>query len=346
MNIAVIGKFYTEGFALHIAETLDSLSHRVTCIDPGTKLFSARSRFIHRLNQIKELLHQTSSGIPQLRYHRSNRLLREIYRAEPKIVIVCHDFLTPEEVAQIKRNTEAMIVMWFPDSMANFGRAYFMNAKYDALFFKDPYLVRVLSPVLESPIFYLPECFNPIRHSLGGVDLERYKIKFPEHIDLAIAGNQHSWRVAFYRHLSEFDVKVWGNPPPLWMPDAGLGRMYQGESIFNQEKAFVFNKAKIVVNNLLYSEVEGVNARCFEVAGAGGFQMIDSRASLSDLFVEGREIISYTGMSDLKEKVRYWLPRNEERREIADAALKRANAHHTYTHRINEMFIALSNLGL
>lgn len=44
MNILVIGKFYTEGFALHIAETLSTMGHTVRRFEPGCK--SAGSRVL------------------------------------------------------------------------------------------------------------------------------------------------------------------------------------------------------------------------------------------------------------------------------------------------------------
>ena len=34
MNIAIIGKFYTEGFGLHIEETLSDMGHTIVRIDP------------------------------------------------------------------------------------------------------------------------------------------------------------------------------------------------------------------------------------------------------------------------------------------------------------------------
>ena len=71
------------------------------------------------------------------------------------VVIVCHDFLQPEEVAELKRCTHAQISMWFPDSITNFHRGFFMNAGYDAFFFKDPYIVHTLRDVLKSPVYYL-----------------------------------------------------------------------------------------------------------------------------------------------------------------------------------------------
>lgn len=337
MKITVVGKFYVEGFALHIAETLKDLFHTVFMIDPGLKNFNIKGKFGHRINQAAELFYTTSAGIPFLRFIRSNNLIDEITETCPDLIIVCHDFLSPKEVLLIKKKTGAPIVMWFPDSMANFGRAYFMNASYDGLFFKDPYLVRVLGKVLHTPTFYLPECCNPIRHTLDPISQLKYEKKFPFDIEIAIAGNQHSWRVAFYSQLTEFNTKVWGNPPPLWMPKSSLNNMYQGYGIYNKEKAFIFNKSKIIVNNLLYSEVEGVNARCFEVAAARGFQLIDFKPSLEELFSIDKEIVTFSGMKDLKEKIKYWLPRDEERLNIAEAAFKKVISNHTYKHRLEEI---------
>lgn len=337
MKIVVVGKFYIEGFALHIAETLASMGHSAFQVEPGQKSLPLSGRVGHRLNQALDLIYHTSGGIPQLRAGRSKKFISQIAALSPNLVIVCHDYLTPDEVSKIKKIIDAPIVMWFPDSMANFGRAYFMNAPYDALFFKDPYLVRVMRGILKSPVYYLPECCNPLQHVLRSGDHAWFEEKYPEAIDIAIAGNQHSWRVAYFSHLTEFNVKIWGNPPPLWMPDNVMNKMYQGYGVFNHEKAFIFNRAKINVNNLLYSEIEGVNARCFEVAAAAGFQLIDFRPSLADIFVVEKELVTYSGIQDLKDKIKYWLPRREERVEIGRASYEKVIARHTYNHRLSEI---------
>jgi len=86
-----------------------------------------------------------------------------------------------------------------------------------------------------------------------------------------IAGNEHSWRVAFYKNLSDYDVKLWGNPAPLWMAARQVVGMYQGRGVYNHDKVRAFRGAKIVVNNLHIGEIWGVNVRSFEAAGAGVF---------------------------------------------------------------------------
>ena len=206
-----------------------------------------------------------------------------------------------------------------------------MNAPYDGLFFKDPYIVRTLGGVLASPVYYLPECFNPEKHWLPDEAIGQD----PAYIcDITTAGNQHSWRVAILKHLSGYDVKLWGGHPPLSLPTDPVGRMYQGRPVYNHDKVRAFRGAKIVINNLYYSEVWGVNVRCFEAAGAGAFQMVDWRPGLGQLFEDGRELIAFRGMADLKNKIDYWLPREEERRAIAEAGMRRAHSEHTYRHRL------------
>ena len=272
MNVLVIGKFYSEGFALHISETLESMGHKVGRFEPGFKGFAEKnSKLIYRINQVRGNIYTSMDSIPKIRNLHMKELWETVAQGSYALVIVCHDFLWPEEVQRLKKLSNAKIAMWFPDHLANFGKGYFMNAPYDGLFFKDPYIVKILADVLKSPVYYLPECFNPAKHSLWPSEV----IEPAYHCDITTAGNSHSWRVAFYDHLSSYNVKLWGGPAPLWMPNGALAKMHQGARVLNHEKAKAFLGAKIVVNNLHYGEVWGLNVRTFEAAGIGAFQMVD-----------------------------------------------------------------------
>lgn len=335
MNILIIGKFYTEGFALHIAETLAIMGHSVRRFEPGFRSGRIGGRFGHRLDQVRGVIHSATDSLPAVRAQRMRALWQVAEHGQLDLVIVCHDFLWPGEVERLKRLTGAHVVMWFPDHFVNFGKAFFMNAAYDALFFKDPYIVHAMKDVLRSRVYYLPECFNPARHWLPDDQLgsdPQYRC------DITTAGNQHSWRVAFFKHLGDYDVKLWGNPAPLWMEDAGVvAKMHQGRGVYNHDKVRAFRGARIVLNNLHFGEVWGVNARTFEAAGAGAFQMVDARPGIAQLFDEGRELITFGDMADLKRKMDYWLPREDERREVAAAGCRRAHRDHTYALRLELM---------
>jgi spore maturation protein CgeB len=338
VKILVVGNFYPEAFGLHIAETLERMGHTVRRFEPGFRPGRFGGRIGHRLDQAMGVVHAATDGIPAVRAART-RGLRAVAEEGPiDAAVVCHDFLWPAEVAELRRRTGASVAMWFPDHLANFGRGYFMAAPYDALFFKDPYIVRALEGTVASPVRYLPECFNPERHRMpdGGRGDEAYRC------DVATAGNLHSWRVSVFSHLSDFDVKIWGAPPPLWMDAGPVRAMHQGRSVLNGEKALAFRGAKIVLNSLHYGEIWGVNARAFEAAGVGAFQVIDRRPGLAQLFEDGKELVSFRGIADLREKIGRWLPLEAERRAVAEAGMRRAHAEHTYELRLRLLLDTLA----
>jgi spore maturation protein CgeB len=338
MHILVIGKFYSEGFALHISETLTFMGHNVKHFEPGFKSNRNDGRIGHRLDQVRGVIHSSSDNLPAVRARRMRSLWQVAEQDPLDVVIVCHDFLWPDEVAELKRCTGAAVAMWFPDALTNFGKGFFMNAPYDGLFFKDPYIVHVLAGVLASPVYYLPECFNPERHCLpeGEVPGEEYRC------DITTAGNLHSWRVAFYKHLNSYDVKLWGSSAPLWLPTGPVAAMHQKRMVLNNDKAHAFLGAKIVLSSLHYGEIWGLNVRTFEAAGIGAFQMMDWRPGLDQLFEDGKEIVSFRGMDDLRDKVDYWLNHPEERLAIANAGKRRAHAEHTYRLRLSLLLDSLA----
>ena len=339
MKILVIGKFYTEGFALHIAETLLVMGHTVRRFEPGFHAWRIGGKLGHRIDQVRGAIYSSSDGVPVIRARRLRTLWEETETGPLDAVIVCHDFLWPDEVAELKRRTGSQVAMWFPDALVNFGRGYFMNAPYDGLFFKDPYIKHVLGDVLQSPVHFLPECFNPVQHWLPD---ERIGIDPKYRCDIATAGNQHSWRVAFYKHLVGYDVKLWGNPEPVWMSAGPVAKMYQGHGVYNHEKARAFRGASIVINNLHYGETWGLNVRAFEAAGAGAFQMVDWRPGVGQLFEDGKELVTFRSVADAKQKIDFWLPRLNERREIAEAGMRRAHAEHTYALRLQLLLDTLA----
>ncbi len=329
MHTLVIGKFYSEGFALHIAETLADMGHQVERFEPGIKSGRAKTLFGKRLEQVRAALFSTTDNLQYFRRKRARTLWRNVESNQFDVALVCHDFLWPDEVARLKEHVGA-VALWFPDHLGVFGKGYFMNAPYDALFFKDPYLVRVLSDVLDSSVYYLPECCNPAKHTLP---IES-PIPSEFRCELTTAGNQHPYRSAFLKHLTQYDLKIWGNPAPLWLNSPWTDRAFQGRPVHNHDKVRAFRGAKIVINNLHYGEIEGVNVRAFEAASSAAFQMVDWRLGLGQLFRDGEELVSFKNMRHLKQLIDYYLPRDSERDQIRQAGFQRVMREHTYRLRL------------
>ena len=74
MDILIIGKSYTEGFALHIAETLGAMGHTVRRFEPGFKSNRIGGRIGHQLDQVRSVIHSASDSIPDIRARRMRAL--------------------------------------------------------------------------------------------------------------------------------------------------------------------------------------------------------------------------------------------------------------------------------
>lgn len=327
MKILVIGSLeHEDSFATNIVENFIKLSHETHAYDTFSLRIKINNKFGFRLNQILTNLQQIFSKFKI--FSNNKKLFKLLKKINFDLVLVTHDYLKPNDVYKIKNEFNPIIAMWFPDHLANFGKAYFMNAPYDFLFFKDPYIISLLENRISSKVYYLPECYNEFKHKYEGEIADKYKC------EITTAGNFHSWRVALFEHLSEYNIKFWGMPPPLWMPKKFLTGSYQNHAVYNEEKAKAFLGAKIVLNNLHFAEIYGLNARAFEAAGIGSFQLLDWRPGIENLFTDGVEIITFNGIKDLKIKLNYWLEHPIERELIAKASKKRAMHEHTYLHRL------------
>jgi len=249
----------------------------------------------------------------------------------PDIVIVTPiDALPPATVAALRGgNPRAKVIGVFSDHISNFGRGHFFLADYDALFFKDRYIVDKLRSKLGwKHVFYLPQACDPSVHRPASLDDEQRRIFGA---DLTIAGNMHSFRAVQLEPLMRYDLKIWGARPPRWL-EHPITRCHQAREVFGEDKNRAMCAAKIVVNANHYSEIAGTNKRTFEVAAMGAFQITDTPA-LSDVFAAGEEIATFEGAGDLLEKVDHYLARPEERAKMAERARARALREHTYAHR-------------
>jgi len=258
-------------------------------------------------------------------------IVRAANEFAPDIVIVTPiDAIPPATVRALRGgNASAKVFGVFSDSISNFGRGHFFLADYDALFFKDRYVVDKLRSKLGwRHAFYLPQACDPEVHRPADLD-DRERAIFGA--DLTIAGNTHAFRAAQLAPLMKYDLKIWGARPPRWL-DHPIVRCHQSREVFGADKSRAMCGAKIVVNANHYTEIAGTNKRTFEVAAMGAFQLTDTPA-LADVFQPDEEVASYDTAADLIEKVDHYLARPEERARMAARARDRALREHTYAHR-------------
>lgn len=137
---------------------------------------------------------------------------------------------------------------------------------------------------------------------------------------------------------------------PGWMNLTQKGRLrIRPYWVSESETNYYYSGAKIVLNlhrshddpylkqNSQQILAHTPNNRLFEIAACRSFQLIDQRPDLASLYEIGKEIISFSGIEDFREKVKFYLPRRQLRERIAYAAYQRTRKEHSYEHRLQKL---------
>jgi spore maturation protein CgeB len=333
VRIAVIGPQFADSFANNVSETLSRMGHGVVTHD-GTYRRHDRKRMAAALWELSAKL------IPAMDTRLSRRLLESLSETKVDLVLITHDFFSPSMVERIRTASGAKaVICWFIDAPVNLRSGNLFLCGYDAFFVKEPQLVDTMVKKLGLPAHYLPEACNPVWHKPVNPTPEQ-KAKYG--CDVVGQGTAHAYRAKFFEGLLEHDVKIWGTPPSPTLKTQSR-KMFQGHYVRGEEKAVAFACGKVFVNSIHFSEQLGVNNTLFEAAGCGVLQLCDDRPTLREFFEPDKEIVTFRSRQELKEKISYYLPRENERREIGQRASQRAHRDHSYEVRLQKM---LDTLGM
>lgn len=115
---------------------------------------------------------------------------------------------------------------------------------------------------------------------------------------------------------------------------------YYGVKRF-EEASELYNRSKVVFNIAMKDDL---NMRCFEVMGSGSFLLTDHLADLSELFIPGKHLETYTSLDEAVDKARYYIKNDEARERIAKAGYEQCMKHHTIGHRVQVMLEKVKQL--
>lgn len=165
-------------------------------------------------------------------------------------------------------------------------------------------------------------------------------------IDVSFIGGlskkTHGSRVEGLEFLLEsgIDIKTFGyGLKRLLLPfgKASLWKSYGGER-WGVEMYRTLNRSRISLNfHIDAAQGMSGNMRLFEATGCGTLLMTERAINLNELFREGTEVVAYDGLSDLVDKINYYLGHNAEREKIARAGQVACLERHSYATRILEL---------
>lgn len=112
--------------------------------------------------------------------------------------------------------------------------------------------------------------------------------------------------------------------------------------LYGLEMFKVLKTFKITLNVHSENTPYAGNMRMFESTGMGTLLLNDYKDNINDLFVPDQEIVVYKSAAEAKEKIRYLLNHEEERKKIAEAGRARTVKDHNHQKRVQQMMEIIS----
>lgn len=174
---------------------------------------------------------------------------------------------------------------------------------------------------------YLPEGANPEIHK--PYDVEKT-------VDVSFVGQCYGNRSAVIDELSRQGIAV---------ETHGIG--WPNGPLAMEDMVKLYSRSKI---NLGFGGVEGhrdtfcLKGRDFEIPMSGGLYLTENHPELSFAFRPGEEILTYSNIDDLIQKIRYYLRHPDEAEVIRKKGHHRALHEHTWEARFDKVFRLLGIL--
>ncbi|NET36070.1 MAG: glycosyltransferase [Cyanothece sp. SIO1E1] len=306
-----------DSFVDNVAFTLKKMGHVVLTMPPiSNRQFNSPYRRIW--NQFRE---KTSRNYlpPQEKW-----LLKEIDKFKPSLIFTLTQSLSQETLTRIKEKN-IQTAVWWGDPPANMQKQGLLCEGWDKIFIKDKFAAKKLSR-LGLPAILLHEAMNPHWHK---------PISQQKNDRLVFAGSFYEYRHFLVKRLidNSIPVELYGGRLPIWV-DARIKTIHTGKFIVKEEKSLHFGAGLACVNSTNMREGNSMNCRAFEIAGAGGLQIMENREIISECFDPGKEILTFDSFDELLELVTWVKKEPVAAQKVRQAGLKRALNEHTYQHRL------------
>lgn len=111
----------------------------------------------------------------------------------------------------------------------------------------------------------------------------------------------------------------------------------RGYADYQTEVPLIYHNSKINLNITSKTIESGIPQRVFDILSCGGFCLTNYQPEIAEYFADGEELVMYTGMEDLMDKVEYYLKHEEERKGIAGKGYFAVRERFSMEKRVEEM---------
>ena len=253
------------------------------------------------------------------------------------VLVIKGHRLSATTVSRIGESTGAPVINFYPDDPFSEERsnrlAYGPDvlAAYDACFTFARHLVSQYERAGARSVHYLPFARDPGLHAPVASPTEPV-------FDVVFVGNLDEDRVEYLDALArDFRVGVFGERTAAVVPKgSALARATFAPAAYGGELARALACGAISLNVMRPQNSRSHNMRSFESLACGAFTVTQRTPELTELFVEGEQVVGFSDVDELRAAVARWLPDARGRSAIGSAGFARVRDD-TYARRAGVM---------
>lgn len=280
------------------------------------------------------------------------QIMKAVEEIQPTIVLVIafsHRLVSKEYLQHLKNKYHFQLVLWDTDS-ANFGKtiedfsAHFNEEflRYDKIFSFSKSMAQYMEKLNVIPCEYL--------HT-GSPDYKGKPACLSENKEniISFVGVPDLRRLLFLSAMDGLPLRVFGKKWKLveQLLPASLKNVCSYVDVFDDKLYDIILNSKISLNitNLsFYGINSGIPVRVFLSISLGAFVLTDNNSDLTDLFVKGKEIETFSSHEELVDKSHFYLKQNSIRNKIAMAGQTKFLTSYTWKHQAKKMLRSLGVL--
>jgi spore maturation protein CgeB len=256
------------------------------------------------------------------------RLLEKVVSSRPDMIFgVAQSPLNDIEILSQLKNAGIALCYWFTEDYQIFDYWKSIARFFDYFFtIQQEPLWQELRKLGLNNYHYMPMAFD---------DSKAVAPPGIQDIPVSFMGAPYPNRV-YYLPRIDGSMQIFGEE---WSRHPSCSVVTGNRRISEEEAHQIYLRTKININLHSSTSPEGfadgdfVNPRTFEIAGLGAFQLTDWRQLLSLHFDLNKEIVALSNAEEMKQAVKYFLGRENERAAFARRAQKRVLEEHTYKSR-------------
>ncbi len=320
MKITIIDPNWIGGLMNHISDGFKANGHEVESVIYERKKSILRPIKFHNIVQIKNYLEKKDWK------NFNKKVLNHLAEFKPDIFIVMNESHLLPSTVQYAKKKNCKTICFIADNPFDAKRFSYLpiSLKYfDKILVHDKIWIPPIKKIApKSQIIKIisgggfnKNVFYPVNDkSITQKDRERFSC------DVSFTGESYgltaegAYRAGILDQLGKYNVKIWGDSG--WKQRFpyydNLINFYQGGRVSYEELRKLYKLSIINLNMPSPQIFTGFQPRVFEIAACKGFQIVDWREELDELFSE-KELVTFKNINDLYEKIDFFIKNPEER---------------------------------